>query len=429
MIKSINWIITDKCNGRCVHCDIGSKKDRSKDLSIDGIDRVLSDRVVQKGYAKYGKEYDISFAGGEPFLRDDLQAIIDLVEKKCPGSFKCITTNGLLEQKISGFIKTNRHLKFKLNVSVDGLEDVHDLLRGPGAFKRTIRTIYNIKERYPQQNVEIKLTLSPHNFDQVLNVYTLASKLGCQFSFKPAENLKYYTNSRDPLDLTFTADQLCIIRDQAFKLADVMFKKKEYRKAKFFQDIPFYLAKKKMPRTCSVLKECLTIMPNGACFSCIKEPEVGRIPEVPLAKINSGRDIKRFQCQSCMLMCGAYKDYENMPFERVVKDVRIQNVKEMDLDVFRSLIKKDAGISHVSFIGADPFLNRSFFDIMNYLDTLGITYGITTDGALITDDVIMRLKACIGLKSILFSDGVGTSRGRSMSLRKKCSALINISAR
>src|SRR3989338_6623503 len=121
-LKSVNWIITDTCNGRCVHCDMWETTGRRTDLSLDHISRILSDEVIRKGYETYGKDFDISFAGGEPFVRSDLQSIVDLTEEMYPGSFKCVTTNALLKERILPFVEKNLHLHFKLNISIDGLE-------------------------------------------------------------------------------------------------------------------------------------------------------------------------------------------------------------------------------------------------------------------------------------------------------------------
>lgn len=430
-LKSINWIITDTCHSRCVHCDMWESAGRRPDLGLDEIGRILSDEVIRKSYEKYGKDFDISFAGGEPFVREDLQSIIDLVEKMYPGSFKCITTNGLLSERILRFVEKNRHLCFKLNISIDGLEKINDAMRGGGSFRKAVGLIRTIKQRFPSQDIEVKLTVSSHNYDQILKVYWLAVKLGCHFTFKPAENLQNFTNSRRPLEASLTPDQLCVVRNQCFKMADLMYRQGHYRKAKFYQDIPFYLAKKKMPTSCSVLNDHLTIMPTGECCFCVKEPSVGRIPQRLLSDISKPYDLDEFKCRSCMLVCGVYKDYTNAPFERTVANVEAMNrcnlrcsfctqkgfdayePEVMDLDRFEKLLREYPAISHVSFIGGEPFLNKFFFEIMDCLDKRGIMYEITTNGTFINEQTIHRLKACIGLKNVLFSlDGLESCHDR-----------------
>jgi len=441
MIRSINWIITGACNGRCVHCDMWRARDRAADLSLKDIARILADQEIARGYAKYGRKYDISFAGGEPFLRDDLQKIVDLVEKTYPGSFKCVTTNGLLGDRVVAFVRKNYRLGFKLNVSIDGLAAVNDTLRGKGAFRKALQTVSRIRKHFPGQAVEIKLTLSQHNYDQILAVYALATRLGCAFSFKPAEDLRHFTNSLKPLDTSLTLEQVCVVRNQCFLLADRMRRTGDDRRAAFYKDVPFYLAGKKKPSTCSVLNECLTIMPDGQAFFCVKEPRVGELPRERMADLKKVRNTASFKCKSCMLLCGAYKDYTPGPVRRTTANIETINRCNLDCDictqrgvraerraemspaVFRKLIARHPEIAHASFIGGEPFLNKDFLAMMDHLDRQAITYEITTNGTLVSKAVAERLKDCIGLKSVLFSlDGLETyhDKERGRGTFKKC---------
>jgi|GEM_PF-5907598 len=446
-LKSVNWIITDTCNGRCVHCDMWETTGRRPDLSLEHIGRILADEAIRKGYERYGRDFDISFAGGEAFVRPDLQEILDLVEKTYPGSFKCITTNALLKDRILRFVERNLHLRFKLNISIDGLEKVNDQLRGKGAFRKAVDVIRAVKSRFPQQAVEIKLTVSPNNYDQILKVYWLAAKLGCDFSFKPVENLQNFTNSRHALQISFTPEQVCVIRNQAFKMSDIMYRKGDYRKAKFYQDIPFYLGKKRMPTSCSVLNDHLTIMPGGECFFCVKEPSPGTLPQEHLSDIKKPCDLDEFKCQSCMLICGPYKDYTNVPFKRTVANVEAMNrcnlkcsfctqagfeafdAEVMSMDRFKKMVSENPEITHVSFLGGESFMNKFLFEMMDLLDRRAITYEITSNGTLINAQTVERLKSCVGLKSILFSlDGLEAchDKERGQGTFNKCMQAIGL---
>ena len=111
----------------------------------------MSDETIKKSYKEWGRDFDISFAGGEPFLRNDLSKIVGMVEKLYPGSFKCVTTNGLLKERILAFVRENRHLDFKVNVSLDGLEKINDRLRGRGAFRRAVQTVRALKKYFPRR--------------------------------------------------------------------------------------------------------------------------------------------------------------------------------------------------------------------------------------------------------------------------------------
>ncbi len=445
MIRSINWIITNRCNSRCIHCDIWQTK--GKELKKQDIEDILSDRFIQQSYDIYKENFDISLGGGEPFLREDLINIVDIIDKKYPNSIKTISTNGLLTKKILELLKQKSNLGFKLNISVDGIGKVHDEIRGfQGAFKTTLNTIRQIRRFFPTQKVELKLTLHPRNFDQILRVYDLSQKMGCDFSFKPAENMEFYTNRNTSLQLDFTGDQLCIVRNQAFKLSDIVYLKGDYKKSRFFKDIPFYLADKRKPKRCSVLKQHITLMPDGDCYFCIKEPKKGNALKDEISRLIPEHN-HDFTCKSCMLMCGLYKDYPSNFYRNKVaniestlacnldcelctqKQIRQNGGEAMNMEKFKHLLKKHPSITHISFIGGEPFLDKHLFDRLDYLDSKGITYEITTNGTLIDEKTISVLKDCIGLKKINFSiDGLeeyhDASRGKGVFT--KCVRAINL---
>lgn len=420
LIKSINWIITDACNLRCKHCDIWKLSAQMTDSDL--VEKLLADPVVNQSYNHYGKEFDISLGGGEPFAHPKLQDIVTRIDQKYKGSLKAISTNGVLTKKILRFLYHNSKLNFKLNMSIDGLQNTHDQIRGvPGAFNKTIKTIRMIKQLFPRKKIEIKMTIMRDNFSEIHDVYSLSQELGCSFSCKQAENMKYYTNRHSDIPTSFNVKELCSIRNQLFPIADKMRRTKEYKKSRFTKDLPFHLSLSKKHSSCSVLWEHITVMVNGDIFFCIKEKKAGNITKKPLEEMRT--KIKNFKCKSCMLMCGSFKDYTAFPYREAVANVEAtlkcnlacdmctqkelqESGKAMKFTAFATLIQK-YHLEHVSFIGGESFTNPEFFRMTKLLDTKGITYELTTNGTLFTEENKKSLKKCIGLKKINFSlDGL-----------------------
>lgn len=422
LIKSVNWILTDKCNSKCTHCDIWQIKPK-EESNIDTFNNFLDSPIIQESYKKYKTKFDISIGGGEPFLREDFQEIVDLVENKFPNSLKTISTNGLSTEKIIKFLKNNQKYDFKLNISIDGLKKTHDKIRGfDGAFEKTIKTIFLIKKTFPKKQIDIKLALMPQNYNQLIKVYNLSKKLGCDFSFKPVESMNNYTNKKSVISNNFTEEQLITIRKDCFLLSDMMYKEGNYKKSKFYRDIPFYLEGKKKPKTCSVLKDHITLMPNGDIYSCILEDKLSKNYELTkdIFKHPSFND-----CKSCMLMCGSYKDYTNDQYLTNVANFEITNncnlnchfctqkelnnniTKNLSFEKFKDIILNNQKINHVSFVGGESFLNPEFLKMLTYLDTQALTYEITSNGTLIDDKILEILKKSTGLKNLNFSlDGL-----------------------
>lgn len=447
LIRSLNWIITYKCNLKCVHCDIG-RLNSALTIQPSDVKEVLDDPLIKASYRHFKSRFNISLGGGEPFLEDNLQEIVNTIETELPGSFKCISTNGLLEERIIRFIRDNSSLDFKINLSLDGLAEVHDKIRNSnGAFDKTLQTFVRIRKINPRQKVEFKLTLTPLNYNQIINVYELAKNLNCDFSFKPAENIKSYTNMLGEIDLSFTDEQLCVIRNQALYVSDEMYKKNKFGKAKFFKDIPFYLYSKKGKTRCSVLKKDITLMPNGKVYDCIMMPSIGNIKRKKIDKIWNKKPKITEKCPSCMLMCGSYKDFSDKYYEKKIahiettlrcnlscnmctqRELRKNSYNDMNLAIFKQTIKNYTDITHVSFVGGEAFLNNNFFKMTDLLDSRTITYEITTNGTLINKDILDKLKNCAGLKKINFSlDGLEKYHDgeRGGGVFKKCVAGIKL---
>lgn len=443
LIKNLNWIVTLQCNSACIHCDIW-RTGKAKAISLADAKKVLSLPLIKKSYRAYGKDFGIALGGGEPFMLPHLDLLAAHIQKELPGALKTISTNGLQTKKVLDFLKRFSFLGSKLNISIDGIKAVHDRMRGVnGAFNRTLETVRSVRKYFPGTEVQLKLTLVPQNHDQILDVYRLSKGLGCDFVFKPAENMRYYTNSACAPELNFSRKQLQGIRKQSFFLAEEMYHRQDLSKAAFFQDIPFYLEGKKKPLGCSFFNDSLSLMPDGSCFTCFKMPSVGNI-----LKDNLGHQEKKLpaapkQCDSCMLMCGAFKDYELKTSAPVTANVEVTSACNLDCDMctqkslrssprhmklkaFSAILHRSPEACHVSFLGGEPFLNPDLWKMMHLCDKNGVTYEITTNGTLLHRGSFKRLQTCTGLKKINFSlDGM---KKRHDSIRGKGSFLKCLSA-
>lgn len=131
------WEITLKCNLSCSHCGSRAGEAREDELST----REALDLVHQM--AAVGIT-EVTLIGGEAFLRKDwLEIAAEIV--RC--GMRCSMTTGgygisaATAQRMAeiGFTSTS--------VSIDGLEDLHDDLRGkPGTFRSAFRTLGHLRD-------------------------------------------------------------------------------------------------------------------------------------------------------------------------------------------------------------------------------------------------------------------------------------------
>jgi MoaA/NifB/PqqE/SkfB family radical SAM enzyme len=127
--------VTNHCNYRCQHCfiDFSPKKD-------------LKLHDYQKLGKQIGKFFWLDIGGGEPFLRKDLAEIIASFNSRFVG----IPTNGSLTDQIIDETKRIKALGNRdiiLSLSVDGLEDTHDKIRGQdGSWKSVWETFEQLRK-------------------------------------------------------------------------------------------------------------------------------------------------------------------------------------------------------------------------------------------------------------------------------------------
>jgi len=126
-LRYLELQITDRCNLRCRHCYIGESS-QFHELSVDRIRGVLSEFEQMQGLR-------VLITGGEPLLHSSFDAINDMLPEF--SLRRVLFTNGLLlsEERVD---RLNVH---EIQVSIDGMEKAHDLLRGQGSFSEAMAAV------------------------------------------------------------------------------------------------------------------------------------------------------------------------------------------------------------------------------------------------------------------------------------------------
>jgi Y-X(10)_GDL-associated radical SAM protein len=123
------WEITLACNLKCLHCGSRAGRRRPDELTTaECLDVVAA-------LARLGTR-EVTLIGGEAFLRPDWTDIIGAVRQH--GMYCAIQTGGrgLTEARLQRAIEAGLQ---GLGVSLDGLEPLHDFLRGiPGSYRSAV---------------------------------------------------------------------------------------------------------------------------------------------------------------------------------------------------------------------------------------------------------------------------------------------------
>lgn len=132
------WLHTNNsCNLSCEHCLVSSSPGGEKGLPTE---KWIS--VIHQAYQLGVKRFFMT--GGEPFLRDDIFELIDLMTDPDRGGELTILTNAMLFSKGGRFekLKAFRERPLTLQVSLDGATaEINDRIRGEGCYRGTLEGI------------------------------------------------------------------------------------------------------------------------------------------------------------------------------------------------------------------------------------------------------------------------------------------------
>ncbi|MDX6447998.1 MAG: 3,8-cyclase, partial [Gaiellaceae bacterium] len=143
-IRSVRVSVTDKCNFRCTYCMPAEGLEwlgRAEILSFEEIARLV--RVL----ASLGVD-EVRLTGGEPLVRRDLPALVEMLAEIPGVRDLSLTTNGVLLDRLAGPLVA-AGLK-RINVSLDSLSHVRfaELTRRD-ALDSVLRGLEEA-ERYPE---------------------------------------------------------------------------------------------------------------------------------------------------------------------------------------------------------------------------------------------------------------------------------------
>ncbi len=150
------YLPTTRCNCRCKHCAPQVYTGKEVEMSSQKM-------IEQYEKSKYLKYNSVSVAGGEPFLKDDIdEFIVYLDSHKIP---TVISTNGWFTDRIERLInKLEDCTIVRFAISIDGPEAMHDEIRRcKGIWRKAVESALMLHERGFE--VQINLVVQKDNLD------------------------------------------------------------------------------------------------------------------------------------------------------------------------------------------------------------------------------------------------------------------------
>ncbi|CAN5340408.1 PTO1314 family radical SAM protein [soil metagenome] len=168
----VHFEVTLRCNARCTFCDYWKTPAEARQHEL-------------KSYADAARHFNpmlITFTGGEPLLRRDLEEIVAAVDASVNLKYTTLITHGgtLTAERAVSLWDAGIH---QFNISLDYLDGRHDVARGiPGLTEKIFGAVDAMRAR-GIDNIRFNTVIKDDNLDQLMPIVRRAASLGCGVNF------------------------------------------------------------------------------------------------------------------------------------------------------------------------------------------------------------------------------------------------------
>jgi MoaA/NifB/PqqE/SkfB family radical SAM enzyme len=171
-------IVTYRCNAKCYMCNtwqFPSRKEEEYDPEL--VDKLPAGLTF------------INITGGEPFLRQDIEEIVEKALNKTKRLV--ISSNGYFTDRIIKLFARFGN-RVGIRISIEGLPAANDELRGiKDGFDHGLRTLTTL-HGMGITDIGFGMTVSDRNADDMIELYQLANAMGLEFATATTHNSFYF---------------------------------------------------------------------------------------------------------------------------------------------------------------------------------------------------------------------------------------------
>jgi MoaA/NifB/PqqE/SkfB family radical SAM enzyme len=202
----VHFEVTLRCNAKCGFCDYWKTDKSARESEL----KSFTDA------ARFFNPMMITYTGGEPTLRRDLEEIVSAVSKAVHVKLSSLLTHG-------GMLTVERAKSLwdagidQFNISLDYLDERHDEARGiPGLSQKIFDLIPRLRS-IGIDSVRFNTVIKQTNLDQLIPIAERARELGCGVNFSSYSDSK--NGNRDGLISDDRVNELSAVTAQllAFK--------------------------------------------------------------------------------------------------------------------------------------------------------------------------------------------------------------------
>lgn len=308
----LSLILTHKCNSRCVMCNIWQER-KPGELSPSEYQQLSSDPF-------FSRVRKVFLSGGEASLRQDFLDICSALVDGLPQLNKIsLATNGIATEivlaRVKGMLELaqGKKIAIAVQVSVDGVGEEHDQIRGVRAanskVRRTVTELTSLRTHNPSFSISANCVIQPENLAVIDQVNDYFQQAGVDPFFAVVTTSdSYYGN--------MTNDRLAFDERQLPQLHAVLQRlwKSTHNPGKrlMYADLLGILKGRPQMRSCPMLREVFFLEHDGKVIPCINAEDyvMGDIRAERPSQIwqSAGKqilpDIKQKLCPDCLSTCG-----------------------------------------------------------------------------------------------------------------------------
>lgn len=176
----VHFEVTLRCNARCGFCDYWKTDPKSRAIEL----RSFVDA------ARFFDPMMITYTGGEPTLRRDLEDIVSAVNGAVRVQYSTLITHGgmMTAERAKSLWDAGIH---QFNFSLDFLDERHDRARGiPGLSAKILDVIPNMRAM-GVDSIRFNTVIRANNLDQLMPIVRHAREMGVGVNFS------LYTDSKN----------------------------------------------------------------------------------------------------------------------------------------------------------------------------------------------------------------------------------------
>lgn len=242
--------VTYRCNAKCSMCNTWKYPSKQEEeITLEIIDKLPNNFSF------------INVAGGEPFIREDIEDIISLLRKKSKRIV--ISTNGYFTDRIIKLI--NKFPDVGIRISVEGLPSINDEIRGiKDGFDHALRTLLQLREM-GAKDIGVAITISDKNVYSLIEMYNLMESMNMELATSSVHNSFYFhKNDNNIMDKELVAKEF-------EKLSAKMLKSnnpKKWFRAYFNYGMAYKIRNNKRLFPCTVGIDSFRLNPFGKIIPC-----------------------------------------------------------------------------------------------------------------------------------------------------------------